>query len=240
MPLRDHFRPPLLDQRPWRSFHATWCTALANRLNNEFLPEGYIALENVSPGPAIEIDVATMSPIRPDPAGNGATLTLPRTMWTPATVPEVFPFEFAEQARVEIHDRTGARGLVATIELVSPGNKDRERKRRLFTAKCASHLSQGVAVVIVDVVTTRTANLHGELLAVLEQPVPAGLPPLYTVAYRPVTQDGVGRIEYWPMTLALGQPLPAVPLSLEAECCVRVDLEAAYSDACSWRRLDEV
>jgi hypothetical protein len=24
MPLRDHLRPPLDDQRPWDGFHATW------------------------------------------------------------------------------------------------------------------------------------------------------------------------------------------------------------------------
>jgi hypothetical protein len=240
MPLRDHFRSPLLEERPWQSFHATWCTALANRLNNEVLPEGYIALEHISRGSPSEIDVATMSPLQADPLGNGATVTVPRTLWTPATAPVVFPFEFAEQARVDIRDTTGARTLVATIELVSPGNKDRAAKRRLFTAKCAGHLSQGVAVIIVDVVTIRTANLHGELLAVLDQPVPPGLPALYTASYRPLTEDGAGRIECWPMTLAVGQPLPEVPLSLDAECCVRVDLEVSYMDACRWRRLDEV
>jgi hypothetical protein len=40
--------------------------------------------------------------------------------------------------------------------------------------------------------------------------------------------------------LAVGQALPTVPSSLEAELCVAVDLEAAYLDACRRRRLDEV
>ena len=33
--------------------------------------------------------------------------------------------------------------LVAAIELVSPGNKDRPAERRAFAIKCASHLAQG-------------------------------------------------------------------------------------------------
>jgi hypothetical protein len=239
MPLRDHFRPPLDERRPWRSFHATWCSSLADLLNNDLLPPGYLALEYVSPGPAIEIDVATFTNPH-DPNTNGYTATLPRTLWTPATAPVVLPFEFAEQASVEIHETGGGRALVATIELVSPGNKDRETKRRQFTAECLTHLSNGVGVVVVDVVTTRSANLHAELLGLLGHPSPAGLSELYTVAYRPLSQEGGGRIECWPMPLRVGQALPSVPLSLSAECCIRVDLEASYRDASQRRRLDEV
>ena len=51
---------------------------------------------------------------------------------------------------------------------------------------------------------------------------------------------GVDRIEAWPSALAVGQPLPTVPLSLEAEHCVPVNLEAAYAEACQRRRVDEV
>jgi len=48
------------------------------------------------------------------------------------------------------------------------------------------------------------------------------------------------QFETWPVPLAVGQTLPTVPLSLEAELCVPLDLEAAYLDACQRRRLDEV
>ena len=62
---------------------------------------------------------------------------------------------------------------------------------------------------------------------------------LYAVAYRPLRVAGTDRIETWPMPLAVGRPLPRVPLSLEAELCVPVDLEAAYSEACRRRRVAE-
>ena len=48
-----------------------------------------------------------------------------------------------------IYDAERGRQLVATIELVSPGNKDRPEKRNAFVGKCADLLQKGVAVSIV-------------------------------------------------------------------------------------------
>src|SRR6266567_9321898 len=53
MPLLDHFRPPLSERRPWESFHTTWASALADALNHDILPPGYIALEQVHSGAAL-------------------------------------------------------------------------------------------------------------------------------------------------------------------------------------------
>lgn len=40
MPLRDHFHPPLSDQRSWEELHGAWPTTIAFRLNAA-LPTGY-------------------------------------------------------------------------------------------------------------------------------------------------------------------------------------------------------
>lgn len=244
MPLLDHFHPPLSERRPWESFHTTWASALADALNQDVLPPGYIALEQVHPGAALEIDVATFtdSAAAPSP-GSGGTATAPRTVWTPATAPMVFPAAFPPSATIEILSTEGGRTLVAAIELVSPGNKDRSTKRRLFAAKCATYLSRGVGLVVVDVVTSRQGNLHNELADLLQLDaafrMPAGQS-LYAVAYRPLRAGDEEKIEAWPTVLAVGQPLPKVPLSLGAEWCVSVDLEESYREACRRRRLDEV
>ncbi len=144
---------------------------------------------------------------------------------------------------MEILSTEGGRTLVAAVELVSPGNKDRPAKRRLFAAKCAAYLSRGVGLVVLDVVTSRQANLHNELADLLmldpEFRMTAGQS-LYAVAYRPVRTEDAEKIEVWPSELVMGQSLPTVPLSLGAELCVPVDLEAAYREACRRRRVDEV
>jgi len=245
MPLRDHFHPPLSDRRPRESFHTTWASALADMLNYGGLPPGFIALEQVHAGAGVEIDVATFNePGSPSaPTSNGGVATATRTVWTPTTAPVILPATFPEGCTVEVHTTTGGRTLVAAIELVSPGNKDREAKRRLFAARCATHLARGVGLVMLDVVTSRQANLHNDLMQLLTlgaEYLMAAEQHLYCVAYRPLRQGDKGRIETWLMPLAVGEPLPAVPLSLEAEWCVRVDLEEAYQEACRRRRFDEV
>jgi len=242
MPLRDHFHPPLSERRPWESFHATWASTLADTLNAGILPRGYIALEQIHAGAAIEIDVATFGEGTAAANGGGGTATVPRTVWVPATPPLLLPAVFPPSCTVEILDTEGGRTLVAAIELVSPGNKDRGGKRRLFTAKCAAYLSRGIGLIVVDVVTSRQANLHNELMELLDLDAQFRMPPeqsLYAVAYRPL-QEGAGRIETWPYALGVGQPLPTMPLSLAAEYCVAVNLEGAYLEACHRRRIDEV
>lgn len=242
MPLYDHFHPPLSERRPWESFHATWASTLADHLNQEVLPPGYIALEQLHSGAAIEIDVGTFS----EPAARpeeGGTATATRTLWTPQTAPWVMPATFPPGCTVEILDTEGGRTLVAAIELVSPGNKDRPDKRRLFAAKCATYLSRGIGLILADVVTNRQGNLHNEVMALLEQEKRfhmAAASSLYAVAYRPLQAAGVGKIECWPVALAVGQPLPTMPLSLAAELCLPVDLEAAYGEACQRRRFEDV
>jgi hypothetical protein len=242
VPLLDHFQPPLSERRPWESFHTTWASTLADILNRDVLPPGYIALEQVQAGAAVEIDVGTFGDLPPPPPDAGGTATATRAVWTPATAAHVWPAVFPSQCTVEIVTTEGGRTLVAAIELVSPGNKDRAVKRRLFAAKCATYLSRGVGLIVVDVVTSRRGNLHEELMDLLvvdasfRMPVPAAI---CCVAYRPLTEAGIGRIETWPVPLAVGQSLPTQPLSLGAEHCVAVDLEEAYALACQRRRVDE-
>ncbi|MCC6418567.1 MAG: DUF4058 family protein [Gemmataceae bacterium] len=244
MPLRDHFHPPLSERRPWESFHATWASALADFLNQDVLPAGYIALEQLHSGAAVEIDVGTFAEgTAPSSPNGGGTATVPRTVWTPTAAPIALPATFPPGCTIEILSTEGGRTLVAAIELVSPGNKDRAGKRRLFAAKCATYLSRGIGLIVLDVVSSRQGNLHNELIDLLDPGAGFRMTAdhsLYAVAYRPLQAAGVGRIETWPVPLELGQALPALPLSLAAENCLRVDLEAAYMEACRRRRLDEV
>jgi hypothetical protein len=57
------------------------------------------------------------------------------------------------------------------------------------------------------------------------------------VGYRPIIRDAQERIEVWPSALEIGRPLPVLPLALNAELALPVDLEATYTAACQRRRL---
>ncbi|MGD9714623.1 MAG: DUF4058 family protein [Thermomicrobiales bacterium] len=119
--------------------------------------------------------------------------------------------------------------LAGAIELVSPSNKDRPAEREAFISKCAAYLHQGVGLVIVDIVTTRRANLHEALLVNLGAAAGLALNAnLYATAYHPVQQEGATRVDVWQFALALGEALPTLSLWLRGGPCLPIELEATY------------
>jgi hypothetical protein len=237
MPLLDHFRPPLSQERHWESFHTTWAGSIADALNEQWLPEGYFAEEQLHPRARVEIDVATFEEADAANRPAGGTAVASRATWTPAAPAWTVPLVFAEGVELLVYQREGGPMLVGAIELVSPANKDRPAARKAFAAKCAGYLHAGVGLLIVDVVTSRVANLHNELLSLLERDDCKLVAELYAVAYRPLWPDDEGRLEIWPAELAVGRTMPDLPLWLGPDLVVPVNLESTYLDACRRRRI---
>jgi hypothetical protein len=229
MALNDHFRPPLSLRRHWHAFHNAWSTYLASHLNEQ-LPEGYFAEANVQFG--IEIDVATFE--EPGAAGPGGAAA-----WTAPAPTQTIPVSLLNEiVEVLVFEREGGPILVGAIELVSPATEDRPEHRDAFISKCAAYLQQGVGPVVVDVVTSRPGNLHGDLLARLGSS--GGVPldsDLYTVAYRLIERAEQPSLDIWQEPLALGQSLPTMPLWLRGGPCLRVDLDATYNRTCLEQRI---
>jgi hypothetical protein len=151
-------------------------------------------------------------------------------------MPGVFPDTF----EVRVVQSMAGPTLVAAIELISPGNKDRAEHRRVFAVKCASYLCQGVSLIIIDIVTNRRSNLHNELMRLMDATPDLDMPletDLYAVAYRPVLRQERPEIDLWMATFALGGALPLLPLRLTGDLFVPVDFEATYQEACRKRRL---
>jgi Protein of unknown function (DUF4058) len=238
MPLLDHFRPPLSQRRHWDSFHGAWAEAMAATLNQSLLPAGFVAEARIKLGGQVEIDVATFAedgaPPRSEPGGVA--------LWAPPKPIATAPLDFRDPDIFEVQvlcEEEGPR-LVAAIELVSPANKDRPANRRMFAVKCASYLQSGVSVIVVDVVTERAGSLHAELLGLLRVQLATpgqDLHDLYASAYRTVPAPPGFRLETWAYALNLGGPLPTLPLWLQPDLCLPVDLEATYQVACLARRI---
>jgi hypothetical protein len=243
MPLLDHFHPPVENDFPWDSFHSTWATRIADALNDQWLSRDFIAAEHTHAGPSLEIDVATFErpPARPaQPNGPPVATVAPPTTWAPPAAAHTMPGLFPDSFEVRVFSISGGRTLVAAIELISPGNKDRADKRLAFATKCASYLHQGIALVVIDVVTNRRANLHNEIVHLMEGAEEFLLPAdmeLYAVAYRPVLRQEKPEIDLWTAPIAVGQPLPTMPLRLTGDLFVPVEFEPAYQEACRRRRL---
>jgi hypothetical protein len=155
-----------------------------------------------------------------------------------AAAPRIEYGEFAVGVydyEVRVYDTKSGRRLVATIQLVSPANKDLPEHRRAFVAKCSALLQSRMSVTIVDLVTTHDFNLYAELLELISQADPSLGPepsPLYAVTCRG-TKNGDGwMLETWVQALVLGQPLPTLPLWLADDLAVPLELEQSYEATC--------
>lgn len=235
MPLLDHFHPPLYPHHHWESFHSNWATRIADGIA-ALLPPGFQVEEHTHAGVGFEIDVAAYQHNGSVDSGGTALAT---TTYAPPKPEHTIPAAFPETFEVRVFSTVAGLTLVGVVELVSPSNKDRPAERLAFATKCASYLAQGVSVVIIDVVTNRQANLHNEIMRVMEV---AGLDfasdvALYATAYRPATRGDQGQIDMWKRALTLGAALPTLPLRLTGDLFVPVDFESAYQEACRRRRL---
>ena len=240
MPLRDHFRPPFDDLTAWEGFHGGWPMVIVQKLGRE-LPARYVAAPRVHLGSLVEIDVATYDSenavLTTADSGGSANGGLATAAWAPAQPTLAVETEFPDASEYEvlIYDVKRGRRLVAAIELVSPANKDRPEHRRLFVSKCAELLRQGVTVAIVDVVTTRDFNLYAQLLEFLGQTdvsVGPARPPIYAVSCRWRPRGGKKLLETWYEPLAVGRPLPTLPLWLTETFAVPLELNESYEQTC--------
>jgi len=238
MPLRDHFRPPVDNVASWEEFHGQWPAVIVQHLRKK-LPAGYIAGPRVHSSSYVEIDVAAFetqeSPWPPaTDESNGGVAT---AVWAPpqASVAVETTLQSNDEYEVRIYDAKRGRRLVAAVEVVSPANKDRPENRNVFIAKCVELLRKGVAVSIVDLVTVRHFNFYTELLAFIGHSDPtlgAEPPNIYAVSCRWVERGKRTLLEAWSHTLAIGKPLPTLPLWLTSDLVVPLDLEQSYEQAC--------
>jgi hypothetical protein len=126
--------------------------------------------------------------------------------------------------------------LIAAIELVSPRNKDRLDAKARYARRYLSYLRQGVHLMLVDVFPHPAgfsfADAMSDDLGLGEPPTP----PPFAVSYRvgsPVPRDDTmgTPVALWRRPFGVGQPLPEVPLPLDEDTAVVIDLEATYHQA---------
>lgn len=222
MPLHDW-----RDDRGWNSLHLVWQTQLLDWIQPR-LPEGYRAY--LGSVPALTID-----------ANNGRP-DLGVRRWTPeeratangAALPEpdsesVAVFELDPQTAVHI-DFHGQ--LVAAIEIISPRNKDRPDARARYLGRYLGYIRQGVHLLLIDVLPRPSGFSFADAIAEnlrLEQPA---VPVPFAVSYRVGESVPEGTlVGAWRRPLAVGQPLPTIPLALTVNASVAIDLEHTYAES---------
>lgn len=192
-----------VDAGIFHDFHVGWIPELRTALNSGLLPEGYYALAEQHAGRSIADVLTTIEP---------AALARRRTL--------------------AIRHVSGHR-LVALLEIVSPSNKDRARHVAEFVSKAVDALDIGVHLLVVDLFPpgpNDRQGIHGVIRQHLEQSdEPYDLP-----AETPLTLASYAagpRVEVYIEHLAVGAPLPEMPLFLNPDRYINVPLEATYQEA---------
>ena len=229
MPIHDWSRVP---SGLFHHFHQDWSIELARTLNRGLLPSNLSALVEQRAGVkepevlAIEdygalVDRETS--LLEANAGRVAMMEAPATRIVQRSADEIY----ADRAnRIVIRHHLGR--IVAIIEIVSPGNKDKRGAIRNFVEKTIDFIQAGVHVLIVDLFppTVRDPKgLHKLIWDEIEdQPfeLPPGLDRLL-MSYQ-AGREKVAYIE----PLAIGDTMPDMPLFLTPNLHVKVPLETTY------------
>ena len=243
MPLRDHFRPPVEKRHSWDELHGMWPAVIVQKLFSQ-LPEGFVAAPGVHLGTAFEIDVSAYEQDEPTGAsalgvGGGISVASQASPQPTLTIETELPDQ--DEYEVRIYDERHGRRLVAAIELISPSNKDRPASRRAFVGKVAALLQRNVCVSLVDVVTIRDFNLYANLLEFIGGSDPAlgqEPPGLYAATIRGRKRPPHrSLLESWFYPMHVGQPLPALPIWLDIDLNISLDLESSYEETCRFLRI---
>jgi hypothetical protein len=227
MPMHDWTR---VKAGTFHNFHVLWMSTLTNRLNAGLLPSGYFAMAEQIIGKP-ETDVVTLQTGSRPPgsaAGNGGVAVSPfrpRTRFVMRLAPD--PERYARKAnRIAIHHELGE--VVAVIEIVSPGNKDRQRPLRTFVEKALDLFQQQVNLLIIDPFPPGSHDPQGLPGAICDEfsDQKFELPPdkpltLASYQVEPVLTSYVEPI-------AVGDPLPEMPLFLYGDTGINVPLEETY------------
>lgn len=223
MPIHDWTKVPA---GLFHDFHQSWSIRIKDALNAGVLPKGVAALVEQRSGPreadVLAIERRTKSAKR-ELDGGVATLEPPATWMVRRTNKEII----SERAnRIVIKHHLGR--IVAVIEILSPGNKDSRAALRDFVEKTIDFLQCGIHVLIVDLFPPTPRDPLGIHKLIWDEIVEEdfAFPPgkdRILASYK----TGNERVAYVE-AVAVGDPLPVLPLFLTEDLHVNVPLESTY------------
>ncbi len=210
MPIHDWTR---LEAGDFHHFHQGWVVEISNALNRGLLPSGYIAMTEQVTGRPIP-DVVTLHTNEPDEEPGGvAVAQAPPSARLMARLEKINYAKRADQVVI----RHGRGKVVAIIEIVSPGNKDSRNSIRAFVEKAADALNQGVNLLIVDLFPRAARDPQGLHQAILDELSDERFEEVLGKPLVAASFLGGDLPEAYAEPLAVGDPLPSLPIFLSPE-----------------------
>jgi len=225
MPIHDWTR---VDAGLFHAFHQSWIVTLSRALNGGVLPPDYFALPEQSiRGPVPDVLTLKLSPERGHPTettpGLAVAAAPPRTRLVRRAEETIY---VRKADRIAVRHRHGQ--VVAVVEIVSPGNKASKNELRAFVEKTANLIAQGVHLLVIDLIPPSKRDPQGIHKAIwdefVEEDFELPADQRLTLAAYDAGPPPVAYVE----PVAIGQPLPDMPLFLKPEFYVPAPLEDTY------------
>jgi hypothetical protein len=231
MPVHDWSR---VSDGTFHDFHYSWVLEIKRALMRGVLPEGYYVMAeqfggDVGAPDVLALHAADAPPVSPASLSGTATLMhSPPTVHTRATIARD---SYARRQRTLVIRRTSGDRIVAMIEVLSPGNKSSRHALQAFLNKAVAALDAGIHLLLIDLHAPGPrdpSGIHGAVMSEIAEDS-------YTLdAARPFTAAayvGGDVVEAFVAHVAVGEPLPTMPLFLTREHYVSLPLEATYQAA---------
>ena len=225
MPIHDWSR---VDAGTFHDFHNGWITHLKETLNGGLLPPGFFAMaEQIVSGPFPDVVTLKRQGTLAGPPHPGGGVTVaeapPRARFVTSAEPDLYT---RKANRIAIKHRLGQ--VVAVIEVLSPGNKSGLHALRSLVEKADELLRNGIHLLVVDLFPPSSRDPQGIHKAIWDEicDEPFELPqdkPLTVAAYC-AAEPKTAYVE----PVAVGDPLPGLPIFLDPDTYVPAPLETTY------------
>ena len=222
MPIHDWTR---VDAGVFHHFHGFYIAAMCRALNHGGLPPDHYAMAEQIAGPGTPDVLALKVPSeQADDEGGVALAVAPPKVWREEEV-------YTRRTKQVTVRRTGGDEVVAVIEVVSPGTKNSRHGIRSFVSKAVEYLNSFVHLLIVDLLPPGPRDpqgIHPEIWGEYTDTrfeLPADRR-LTLVSY---LSDERKRAFVEPV--AVGSPLPEMPLFLSPDRYINVPLDRTYTEA---------
>ena len=234
-----------MDAGTFHDFHLTWLGEIKKRLNAGGLPPGFYAqterkfgalsaAQNEGDILALETPVGESIWTGGEWAGDRggtALLEAPPEAAVETDLAELSAEEYYARKQTRLAIKRGVdHRIVALLELVSPGNKDRQASVDRFVTKAVEAMEGGIHLVLIDLLPPGLADrtgMHGAVLTALANSYdPPTDKPLVAAGYRAGPEW-----KAFAEPLAVVDPLPTVPLFLTPKHHVPLPLGPSYAEA---------
>jgi hypothetical protein len=224
----------------FHSFHLGWIAELTRTLNSGLLPRDLYALAEQRAA-EFEPDLLALEqhdeglggggePAESSSGGGGTALAVARPKARVIGQVDEAALYALKRRTLTIRHATNDR-IVALLEIVSPGNKDRAQSVQRFVDKAVGALQSGYHLVVVDLFPPSASDPAGVSSAVWEavggQRIawPGGKP-LSTSSFRVADM-----VHCYGESFAPGEPVPEMPLFYDPDWYINLPLDATYAAA---------